>query len=387
MDRLDRQQLAALARLEGLPCVSLFMPVTGGGTAGRQDPVRLANLVREAVGQMAELDLDDEIAQQVIEPIEAMAAAEGFWSIPAGGLAFFSAPGFLRRVNVDFDLPERVVLGERFSIRPLLPLLTRPDRFYALAVSLKRVRLLEGGREEFRELTPPDLPVSFDAAMGYVEYESEVFQHTGSPSALGRRANIFFGHGDGDEENLKDDILHFFRRIVDVLESALPDVGAPLVLAAVEPYHSLFARANRRLRISGEGIVGNPDFLSNLELDQLARQIVRQEALHRLEAELARWVELRATRRGVDDLDEIVQAADQGALETLFLAREAERWGSYEPDLCRVTVREVREPGDVELLELAAERTLTNGGEVYTLPLGAMPEGRVALAIRRFAAA
>lgn len=387
MNSLDRTQLAALARLEGSPCLSLFMPVTGGGSAGKQDPVRLANLIREAVGEMAELDLDDEVAQQVIEPIEAMAAAEGFWSIPAGGLAFFSAPGFLRSVHVDFDFPERVVLGERFSIRPLLPLLTRPERFYALAVSLKRVRLLEGGREDFRELALPGLPVSFDAEMGYEEYDTNVYTHTGSPSALGRRSALFHGHGDGDEENLKDDVFHFLRRVVEALERGLPEASAPFVLAAVEPYHPLFARANRRLRIAGEGIVGNPDFLSNRELDQQARQIVRQEALHRLDAELVRWVELRASRRGVEDFEEIVRAADQGALETLFLSREAERWGSYEPDLGRVTVHETRERGDVELLEMAAVRTLTNGGEVYTLPLGAMPEGRIALAIRRYAAA
>jgi hypothetical protein len=387
MDRLDRRQLAALARLEGNPCLSLFMPVTGGGAASKQEPVRLANLIRDAVGALAERDYDDATAASVIEPIERLAAGEGFWSMPAGGVAIFSALNFLKVVRTDFALPERFAVGDRFAIRPLLPMLDRPERYYALAVSLNDVRLVEGGADGPRRLELPGLPTSFDAAMGYVEYESGVTQHTGSPSALGRRSAIFHGHGDGDEENQKDDVLHYLRRIVDVLERELPDPWAPLVFAGVSAYPPLFARANRRLAVAVNGIVGNPELLSDKALDEAARQFVSEEQQRRLDAELSRWFELRGHRRGIEAIDEIVLAADQGAVETLFVAREAERWGSFEPDLCRVELHEAPEPGDVELLELAVERTLTNGGDVHAIPLAAMPEGRMVVATRRFAAA
>jgi len=386
MKHMDRAQLAALARLDAAPCVSIFLPVDGGGTANRQDPVRLQNLMRQAAVELARLGFDEEGARAVLAPVEELAAEPTFWSAPAGGLALYSALGFLRTVRVDYTLPERVVIGDHFSIRPLLPLLERVKLFYVLAVSLNRVRLLEVTPEGVDELRLAGMPASFEAEMGYAQYDSGVQVHATAAPGLGR-SGMFHGHGDGDEERYKEDVVAYFRRIVSVLERHLPGQDTAIVLAAVAPHHALFARANRRLRVTSDGIFGNPDATSNGELAERGRDIVQEERSQHLDTELSRWVELRGNGRGVDDFEEIVRAADQGRIEALFLAEGAERWGSYERDLCRVAIHSDPEPGDVDLLELSAARTLAQGGCVYTLPQGLMPQGRALVATLRYAVA
>jgi hypothetical protein len=388
MESLDRSQLVALAKLEARPAVSVFLPRSEPTSGRREEPTRLRNLLREASSRLAQWGLAETDASALLAPIAALVeAGDGLWNAPANGYAFFAASGFFRPVRLEFPVAERVHVGTRFAVRPLVAVLARPATHYVLALSLKRVRLLENSADGCRELRLPGLPASFEAAMNYVEYYSGVGAHTGSTSSLGRRSAIFHGHGDNDEEGMKDNLEHFFRRIVDTLERDLPDPGAPLVLASVAEYFPLFRRANRHLRLIDDGIAGNPDYVTDGELGSAAS--LRLAALRRAEIEglAARWLDLTGGPRAEAELDAIVGAAEQGRVETLLIAQEAERWGTYEPDLDRLSVHESAEPGDEELLDRATARTVAQGGEAYELPRAAMPEGRVAAAVLRYAPA
>jgi hypothetical protein len=381
---LNRGQLEALARIEAFPCVTMQFPVGGGGRANRQDPVRLRNALRVARERLAEAGLAPAAAEELLAAAAALAEAPEFWAAPAGGVALFAAPGFFRAVRVDQELPERVDVGREFAIRGLLPLLGRVPLVYALALSRNRVRLVEATPAGARALDVPGLPESFAAAVGDLQYYSAVTARSSSPAALGRRSAIFHGHGDADEERDEANLESFCRRVVEALEQGLPEPEAPLALAAVAGNVPVFRRANRRLRLLDAPISGNPDLLSDAELGAAARDLAEDAARGEVDRELLRWVELHAAGRALAEVEPIVRAAEEGRVEALFLAAEAERWGSYEPDLRRVTLHEAREAGDEELLERAASRTLAQSGDVHVLPLGAMPEGRVAVAILRF---
>jgi len=387
MEALNGSRLRALARLEAEPCVSIFLPVPSPGGAPREAAIRLQNLAREAEGLLLAGGADGARVGELLGPVADLVVEAERTALPVGGLAVYIAPGFFRALSVDFPLPEAVRVGGRFALRPLLPALVAPERFYVLALSANRVRLYEGGSHLWRELAPAGLPKSFEEAMGYVEYYSGVSAHTSTARGLGRRPPIFHGHGDDDEERADIDLENFFRRVVEALERGLPDPGAPLVLATIAAHVPLFRRANRRLKLLERSVVGNADHVTEGELAGAAREILAAESRRAVVRELVRWREERGEGgRGVVDLEEIVRAADEGRIETLFLAREAERWGSYEPDLRRVTVHETREPGDEELLERAAGRTLAQRGDVRALPIAAMPEGRIAVATLRFTA-
>lgn len=387
MNAMSRSQLESLVRLEGSPCVSIYMPLAGGGAkTTHEDHVRFRNLLRSAAGELADLGWSREAAEELLAPAAALAADPEPWNGPAGGLAVFLAPGFLRPARVELALPERVAVGERFLVRPLLPVLDRVERFYVLAASLAAIRLIEVTPGGARALDLPGVPRSFREAMGELAYHSDVTAHTSTPGALGRRAAIFHGHGDDDEEHFKDDVLNYFRRVLEAIERTLPEPGAPVVLAAVERHLPSLRQAGRRLRFLDDALVGNPDLASDAELAGRARERVDGEVARSLDRELVRWVESRESGRTELELERIVRRADEGRVDTLFLGGEAERWGSFERDLGRVTIHETREPGDVDLLDLAAGRVLATGGDVHQLPLGTLPEGRAALALLRWPA-
>jgi hypothetical protein len=386
MESLDRNRLIALAKLSASPAVSIFLPGREPSGARREEPTRLRNLLREASAELARRGYAAEQAAELLAPVAArLDEKESVWAPTPGGWAFFAGAGFYRPLRLPFPVAEEVRVGDRFAVRPLLRALASAPPHYILAVSLKRVRLLAADADGCRPLRVAGLPASFDEAMQYVEYYSGVGAHTGGPAALGRRSAIFHGHGDDDEERMETNVEQYFRRLFEALERGLPEPEAPVVLAAVGEYFPIAARVNRRLRLAADGIVGNPDYVTDHELAAVAH-LQLESARHReVEAEAGRWLDLTGGRRAIGELAEIVRAAEAGQVETLLVAREAERWGSYEADVDRLTVRERREPGDEELLDRAAARTVAQGGDAYELPQAAMPEHRVAAAILRYA--
>ena len=221
--------------------------------------------------------------------------------------------------------------------------------------------------------------------MGVLQSDAGVPAHSTARAAAGRRSPMFAGHGD--EVNLEDDVTHYLRRVVEVVEREVGDSGAPVVVAAVEAWHPLVERVNRRLRLARPGLCGNPDLASDAELFACGRARLAEGARARSEQAAARWLEMRRWDRAAGELAEVVCAADQGRVETLLVAREPEVWGSWEPDLARVTVHPLREPADLDLLDFAAARTLVQGGEVHAVAGVVVPEARVAVATLRFAAA
>jgi len=361
MESLDRNRLIALAKLSANPAVSIFLPGREPSGARREEPTRLRKLLREASAELARRGYAADQVSKLLSPVVArLDEAESVWAPTPGGWAFFAGAGFYRPLRLPFPVAEEVRVGDRFAVRPLLRTLASAPPHYVLAVSLKRVRLLAADADGCRPLRVAGLPASFDEAMQYVEYYSGVGAHTGSPAALGRRSAIFHGHGDDDEERMETNVEQYFRRLFEALERGLPEPEAPVVLAAVGEYFPIAARVNRRLRLAREGIIGNPDYVTDHEIAAVAH----------LQLESARHREVEA---------------EAGQVETLLVAREAERWGSYEADVDRLTVRERREPGDEELLDRAAARTVAQGGDAYELPQAAMPEHRVAAAILRYA--
>ncbi|HEX6199982.1 MAG TPA: hypothetical protein VF150_06940, partial [Thermoanaerobaculia bacterium] len=146
----------------------------------------------------------------------------------------------------------------------------------------------------------------------------------------------------------------------------------------------LYREAAHDPRLVEPAVTGNPELLSDDELRLAAWPLVEPRLTEARRLALERYVELGGTGRAAGGVDAVVVAADRGRVESLFLVPEAERWGTYEPDLGRVALHGERETGDEDLAELAVARTLENGGDVFALGPGELGEGVEVAAVLRY---
>jgi hypothetical protein len=74
-----------------------------------------------------------------------------------------------------------------------------------------------------------------------------------------------------------------------------------------------------------------------------------------------------AYRQASTDLEETVHAACDGAIGNLFVPVGKTVWGRFNAESREVEMHDERQPGDEDLLDVAALEVLANGGVVWTL--------------------
>ena len=385
MRLLTRQELRTLVEQRGEACVSIYMPTHRAGAEIQQDPIRLKNLLREAEETLVTRGLRSPEAGELLEPAQKLLDDYEFWQHQSDGLAIFLTSQSSRAYRLPFKFDELVVVADRFHVKPLLPLLTVDGRFYVLALSQNEVRLLLGTRYSVGEVDLEDVPKSLADALKYDDPEKQLQFHTQTqtPGGRGDRGAAFHGHGVVSEED-KDDILRFFQKVEKGLQDVLNDEGSPLVLAGVEYLLPIYAEANTYPHLLSQGVEGNPEALSSEELHERGWAIVQphfQEA--QLEA-IAEYKQLVSTEQASHDIRTIVPAAHYGRVDTLFVAVGLQHWGAFDPQTDTIDLHAEEEPGDEDLLDLAAVQTLLHGGKVYALEPAEVPDGAPLAAVFRY---
>lgn len=373
MSLFDREELEDLVEYGGSrPCISIFLPTHRAGLDWKQDPIRLKNLLREAEEKLSEHDVAAERIEELLEPARLLLPDDDFWKHQSDGLAVFLAGKGMRNYRLPRRFDELVLVQDRFYVKPLLPLLSGDGRFHLLAMSQNQVRLFEGTRDGLREIDLADIPESLRDAVGYDWQERSLQFHTGagpsgggSPTGRSRQA-IFHGHGE-PEDDAKEEIEVFFRAVDEGVRGLIDDLHEPLLVAAVDYERALYRKVSKHPHLLEEGISGNPERVHVNDLHERAWEIV--EPVFRAEVEHAaeRYEELASAGKVNSNPKEIVPAAVDGRVDTLFIPRGQRLWGRYDEETRTVTLNDGEAPGIVDLFDSAAVKTLTQGGTVYSV--------------------
>lgn len=380
----DRSSLGELAEAGAFPAVSLFLPTHRHASEKKEDRIRLRNLLRQAQSELEALGLRAPEAARLLEPAAALVDHDVFWEHQLDGLALFAGPGVFRDFSVPLRFREFAAAGEAFHLKPLLPLLAHDARYFVLALSQKAVALLEGARDALVEVPLPGLPQDLAAAIGLERFppERSLQAHGHAPQA-GRRERIFHGQAEEAEDAVRY-LLDFAHKVEPVVSGFLRGERAPLLLAAVEYLHPIYAQVNTYPHLLAEGVHGNPDDLNVEELHRRSRAVVEGFAARRLQEALREYAERGGGPRSSEELSTVVVAAATGRVERLFVAEGEEAWGAFDPRTFGMTLHERRVPGDRDLLDFAAVRTLLADGLVYVLPRQRMPGRALAAALFRY---
>jgi hypothetical protein len=390
MDRFTLEELQELLERQDVqPCLSIYMRTHRKGREVQKNSLRFRNLLKQAADRLAEFGFRGLEAEALLDQAQnRLLLDESFWQRQSDGLALFSSPDLFRYYRLPSTFDELVMVGERFYVRPLAPLIRDEGRFYLLAISRDNIRLMEGDREHLEDVPVERMPESLAEALEreFAE-EQDQSQQVSKPRTgnRGRSEATFHGHGIGNDDE-EGQVLQYFHRVDRGICDFLAGTQIPLVLAGVEYLHPMYRLSNDYSHLLEPGITGSPDDIRMEELHARAWEIVAPRYGDGREDAAALYARLKGkeTGRASKDLEEIVQSAYGGRVGQLFIPRREYIWGRYDMSENRVEVHPERRPESEDLLDTAAFFTLANNGEVYTDDIEKMPEQSFIAAIFRY---
>lgn len=399
MEILSKKEFEKLASFREDNCVSIYIPTHRYGkevTSGK-DALLYKNQLQKARRALTEQGVHEDKAREILSPAYKLHEDSGFWHKQLEGLAVFVGENHFsyHRIPVSFD--EFCTVSTSFHLLPLVQLFSDDDLYYILAVSLDKVRLIEANRFMAHEIDTGDTVQQgimevlkyYDFEKGFQNQSSSqgggypgpgtVPQGGGGPNPSGNRGGSNF-HGHGDNTSDSDHLFQeYFRNINEGLSRYIKSDKIPIVLAAVDHLHPLFKEASNgfQFRIWDEGIVGNPDGIHLKELHQKSLDLIEPYLTRERERSRQAYKDLTGTGKTSYDLNEIVPAAVNGRIDSLFVARGEHVWGRFDPDKQDIEIHEEFQYGDDCLISKSAIQTILNSGHAYLVDPSELPDKTV----------
>lgn len=393
---LTNRHLIDLAERPG-PWVTLCMPLQGGGPLAKGDPIRYRNLVRQVDDLLNERATERERRQALLDHLGEIGREHDVFSAGARGLVVFATSDHAEHWHLPIGLEEVARVDDRPYLEPLIPIVTDPVHFYIIALNLHDVRLIECNRFVARELPlPSGTPRRLEDAAGWeVKHENLQYHdpHSGpllqsharkhrTPSGNPGNRPIFHGQGAGKDDS-EADLEKFVRDLDRGLWKAITHHGAPVVLATSEQLEPVFREHTRLPNLASSFLHGNFERASTDELHARALELIGPRFDEQVEQAKSRLCDLLGTGVATAQIEQVVIAAAEGKIDTLFVREGVHVAGSFDPATHSVTLGDGR-PTTTDLLDRAATDTFLSGGTVYRLEPDRMPVQSPAAAILRY---
>ena len=378
---ITRENILDLAKKESDHCVSIYLPTHKAGEEVQQDPIRLKNLLTQAVEQLENREVREKEIDELLDEARKLLDKPAFWRHNDKGLAIFISDDDFKYYRIPHAFKERVMVDDHFLITPLIPMITLEGTFCILALSQKKIRLLKCTRADVEEIELEESPNSLEEFLKYDVNEDHLQHHSGHG---GDAQAIFHGQG-GSRDTNTEEVINYLKTVENEVTSILRKRNDSLVLAGVKEAVAEYRKANKYSRLLDDAILENPDPQSNTEIKDEGWDIIKSHFLQSMYDDIERFADLSGSDKQSDNLSQIVEAAYYGKIESLFVPIGEHSWGWF--DMERDTVHHSTEPknGEHDLINMAAIKTLTQSGNVYALDKEEMPNGSSIAAIFRYA--
>jgi hypothetical protein len=283
---------------------------------------------------------------------------------------------------------EQVVVGRRFHLKPLWPLLlSEENTFYLLTLNRKDVRLYRGTPFSLEKLTVPRMPTSMATLLRHMVFDT-LNERQPTAQGVGRTRQPVYNSDDNETDIRRAENFNFFRMVNDALHPFLNGVKAPLVLAGVDHLLPLYGNANTYPYLVKDAVIrGDPDDLQETELHRRALEIAQPHFNRSREEMFWRYLHFKGVDSDIatDDVKRIVAMAMSGRVDTLFMVEGAQVWGAVNENAWTVTeLYPENRPGAEELADIAALHTMRHDGKLYLIPQDRVPCGVTLAAILRY---
>jgi hypothetical protein len=178
-------------------------------------------------------------------------------------------------------------------------------------------------------------------------------------------------------------VYQYVRKVDHAVRSALAGLNTPLVLAAAEPLASIFRSVNTQPRLADEIIEGNPDLITDAELEDVAIPVLDRLYARELKATIALYDELKP-RRATTDVSYAAHAATAGAVALLLVDLDAVVPGLVSDIDGSVTYSASDDAETYSVIDEVARRALCTGARVLGARKEELPDQAPLAAILRY---
>lgn len=369
LDIPTHEQIQILFQTRADACVSIYLPTTHLSQHTDVSRIELGNLLKAGMQQLDDAGIERKRRLPIQENIEELIDDYEFWRFQANGLAILATPEHIWTFRLPTTLQSQVEVSGRFHLKPLLRAVTFPQAALILALSEDQVRLVEFFAEGAPiEVQVADMPTDAASSAGLATINDR------SPS----------GRITGSEGK-KVRLAQFARKVDAALRPVLSGSKLPIFLASAEPLASIFRTVCNSVELASEGIAGNAERSTALELASAARPLLDNLYALQLEELRSKFNSRLQLRRATSDLSEAGRAAALGAIDTLLVDIDATDRGTYDESTGAIVLSDAPSKDTYGVVDAIAMNALASGAKVLGVRAQDLPDGQHLAAILRYA--
>lgn len=384
LEGLSREDFAALANYRADACLTLYLPTHRAGKEVNelQDMTLFKNALQLAQQQLSQMGMPVADIEAMLLPGFSLARNEAFWRGQLNGLGIFIAPRFFKYIRLPYRTEEQHYLNNTFYVSPLLPLLTRKEHFYLLALSKSRATLYEADAWGMQEVPLEEMPRGIDDVVHFEEKDDQNLFRTGG-SGAGHGAN-YHGIGAGKPDE-KANISMYLDEVDETLwKELLSTKHIPLLLAGVDYLLPLFRQRSKYRHIANAALTGNYEREPITALFKKARAVMQPYFNERLQKAMDRYYNNSSNGITAMSPADVIPACYYAKTDVLFIQKGAHMWGTFNETDNQLVLHDKEEKGDECLLNAATVKALLNGADVFILEQAQMPAGAAIAAVMRY---
>ncbi len=292
---MNQLTLNKLLKAKGYPCISILLPTYRTVPENQKTNIRIKRLVKEAEERLLE-NMTKRESAKLIEAMKKLADSVDTRT-NLDGLALFISNQVAEKVDIPFNIRERVIIDETFATRDIIKGINRSIRYYVLEISLYGARLFHCFRDEALEINDYGFPAKSDFDDVYL-----------NPKDMSREKEKY--------------IKEFFNKVDKQFQSIYNEDPQPLVLAGVKKNLAFYKEiCDNKSAVAG-ALEGNYEESKPHEIGKKAWPIIKnlkEKERNNIINELKNAIGAHKSAFGLND---IWRYANEGRIETLIVEED-----------------------------------------------------------------
>lgn len=382
---LTKNIFVELAGYNKAPCVSILMPTHKAGVEVNEqvDVSAFKTCLQQVEKRLIEKGTSQTTIKKMLTPGYDLLREDAFWRSLNNGLAVYIADGFFKFVKLPAPFVQHVYINSSFYVSPLVPFMVKAEYFYLLDLAKKDPRFYRADSFGIEHLAVEEMPSGLDDVIHFEEKEGDTLFRAGGGGTGG--AN-FHGTGGGRPEH-KENIARYLEEVDDTIwQTYLHGENAPLLLSGQDFLIPIYKSVTKYKNIWPQPLTGNHHHQNDTDLYEDVMKVMKPYFDQPLQYALEDYGNKLATPLTSSMIGTIIPATYYGKVSHLFVKKGLSAWGSFNERENKLELSEVEKESETseDLIDKAVIKTIQNGGEVYFLEAGQMPNQSEIAAIFRY---